>query len=88
MQDLSWEQVCYSLVPGYTLTVSCCQGTNACYTEKLDAVKKFTGDRSRYSQVIINTEWGAFGDDGQLNEWMTPADTALDQFIKNKGQQL
>ena len=24
-------------------------GTNACYMENLDAVKKYTGDRSKYS---------------------------------------
>ena len=72
----------------HCLLFSVSKGTNACYMENLDAVKKFSGDRSRYSQVIINTEWGAFGDDGQLEEWMTPADKALDQFITNKGQQL
>ena len=65
------------------------QGTNACYMERLDAVKKFTGDRSRYSQVIINTEWGAFGADGELKEWMTAADCELDKHVAtNKGQQM
>ena len=56
--------------------------------ERLDAVKKFTGDRSCYSQVIINTEWGAFGDDGKLEEWMTDADKELDKHVANKGQQM
>lgn len=63
-------------------------GTNACYMEKLDAVPKFKGDRKRYSQVIINTEWGAFGDDGKLNKWMTPYDHQLDEKVVNRGQQL
>ena len=82
--------VCVCVVGGvcHCLLFSVSQGTNACYMENLDAVKKFSGDRSRYSQVIINTEWGAFGDNGQLEEWMTPADKALDQLITNKGQQL
>jgi hexokinase len=62
-------------------------GTNACYMENLDAVPKFTGDRSRYSQVIINTEWGAFGDDGQLDSFMTDFDRELDRLVVNKGQQ-
>ncbi len=63
-------------------------GTNACYLEKLDAIPKFKGDRSRYSHVIVNTEWGAFGDDGEmLKPYLTPSDYALDQLVKNKGQQ-
>lgn len=62
-------------------------GTNACYIESLDAVPKFSGDRSRYSNVIINTEWGAFGDDGKLDHYLTSADRELDQLIVNKGQQ-
>ena len=63
-------------------------GTNACYMESLDAVPKFNGDRKRYSQVIINTEWGAFGDDGKLDKWMTPYDRQLDDEVVNRGQQL
>ena len=54
-------------------------GTNACYMENLDAVPKFTGDRSRYSQVIINTEWGAFGENGKLDPFLTQFDRELDQ---------
>ena len=62
-------------------------GTNACYMENLDAVPKFTGDRSRYSQVMINTEWGAFGDNGKLDPFLTEFDRELDQLVVNTGQQ-
>ncbi len=62
-------------------------GTNACYMERLDAVTKFTGDRTRYSEVIINTEWGAFGDDGKLDPYLTEFDRELDKLVLNKGQQ-
>ena len=62
-------------------------GTNACYMENLDKVGKFPGDRSRYSQVIINTEWGAFGDDGTLENWLTEFDKELDKHVLNPGQQ-
>lgn len=62
-------------------------GTNACYMENLSAVPKFSGDRSRYSQVIINTEWGAFGDDGKLDSYLTDFDMELDKLVVNKGQQ-
>ena len=62
-------------------------GTNACYMENLDAVKKYTGDRSKYSQVIINTEWGAFGDDGALEPWLNEFDKELDKHVANPGEQ-
>lgn len=62
-------------------------GTNACYMESLDEVPKYTGDRSRYSNVIINTEWGAFGDNGKLDPYLTDFDKELDTLVVNKGQQ-
>ncbi len=62
-------------------------GTNACYMENLDAVPKYAGDRSRYSQVVINSEWGAFGDDGKLDAFLTPQDRELDNLVRNRGQQ-
>lgn len=63
-------------------------GTNACYMEKTDAIGKYKGDRSKHSEVIINCEWGAFGDDGKLDPWLTPYDNALDDHVLNKKQQL
>ena len=62
-------------------------GTNACYLEKLDAIPKFQGDKKDYSHVIVNTEWGAFGDDGKMKAYLTPYDLQLDELVKNKGQQ-
>ncbi len=62
-------------------------GTNACYMENLEAVPKYSGDRTRYSQVVINTEWGAFGDDGRLDSYLTRFDRELDTLVKNTGQQ-
>ena len=64
------------------------ESINACYMESLDAVPKFKGDRKQYSRVIINTELGAFGDDGKLNEWRTDYDDQLDKESANPGQQL
>ena len=63
-------------------------GTNACYMENLDAVKKYNGDRSKYSQVIVNTEWGAFGDDGALDPWLTEFDRKLDENMVNCREQM
>ena len=62
-------------------------GTNACYTESLANVKKFNGDRSLYDKVIINTEWGAFGDKGSLKDIITEFDTSFDSQ-KDKGKQM
>lgn len=63
-------------------------GTNACYMENLDAVPKFRGGSKRYSQVIINTEWGAFGDDGKLDDLMTPYDRQLADKVVNSRHHL
>ena len=63
-------------------------GTNACYTEKTDAIPKYGGDRSRYSHVVVNLEWGAFGDDGVLEPWLTEFDRQLDAQVENKGEQM
>ena len=63
-------------------------GTNACYLERLDAVHKFTGDRSKHSHVIINCEWGAFGDGGEMDPWLTDFDRELDTKVLNPGQQV
>jgi hexokinase len=62
-------------------------GANACYMEEIDAIPKFSGD-GRHTKVIVNTEWGAFGDDGKLNQWRNEYDRNLDENSSNPGQQL
>ena len=37
--------------------------------------------------MIINTEWGAYGDDGALNRWLTEYDEIIDQNSVNVGRQ-
>ena len=63
-------------------------GTNACYMEHLDNVPKWDGDRDEPRQVIINTEWGAFGDNGSLNHVQTKYDEQVDKNSLNPGMQL
>lgn len=63
-------------------------GTNACYMEKLDNIEKWTGDDFDPREVIINTEWGAFGDNGVLDWLMTEQDKRVDAESINPGQQL
>ncbi|CAI8016985.1 Hexokinase-2 [Geodia barretti] len=63
-------------------------GTNACYMEKTAAIPKFTGDRSKFPDVIVNCEWGAFGEDGSMDDWLTDYDKAVEEKVINRGQQI
>ncbi|KIH66276.1 Hexokinase [Ancylostoma duodenale] len=66
-------------------------GTNACYMEKLSRIGKLgnecDGDNLP-DEMIINTEWGAFGDDGALDSIRTEYDRFVDQHSINPGKQL
>lgn len=63
-------------------------GSNACYLEKLDYVKTWNGDFNEPKQVIINMEWGAFGDNGCLDFLRTDYDLEVDKTSLNKGKQV
>lgn len=63
-------------------------GTNACYVEKLEKVGLWDGDKSGPSQVVINTEWGAFGDNGCLDFIRTSSDYQIDRESINPGKQI
>ncbi|KAK7793817.1 hypothetical protein R5R35_014322 [Gryllus longicercus] len=62
-------------------------GSNACYVEKVENAQLFDGDRSK-PYVLINTEWGAFGDDGALDFVRTEFDRDIDNNSINPGKQL
>ncbi|XP_050420858.1 hexokinase type 2 isoform X2 [Adelges cooleyi] len=61
-------------------------GCNACYVEKVENAELFDGDSSK-PYVIINTEWGAFGDDGKLASITTKYDREIDELSLNAGCQ-
>ncbi|CAF3509053.1 unnamed protein product [Rotaria sp. Silwood1] len=63
-------------------------GTNACYIENLDKVGTWNGNYNEPKQVIINTEWGAFGDNGCLNFIRTKYDEEVDISSINPGKQI
>lgn len=63
-------------------------GCNACYMERLDEVETIELDDGGPNQVIINTEWGAFGDNGCLDFVRTEYDRELDTYSINPGKQL
>lgn len=50
-------------------------------------METFNGDRTK-PYVIINTEWGAFGDDGCLDFIRTSFDRTIDKNSRNPGKQL
>uniref|UniRef100_A0A673XWW9 hexokinase n=1 Tax=Salmo trutta TaxID=8032 RepID=A0A673XWW9_SALTR len=60
-------------------------GTNACYMEELRHIDLVEGDEGR---MCINTEWGAFGDDGSLEDLRTEFDREIDRGSLNPGKQL
>ncbi|XP_020830805.1 hexokinase-1 isoform X1 [Phascolarctos cinereus] len=60
-------------------------GTNACYMEEMRHIDVVEGDEGR---MCINTEWGAFGDDGSLNDFRTEFDKEIDRGSLNPGKQL
>ncbi|XP_063047855.1 hexokinase-1 [Engraulis encrasicolus] len=60
-------------------------GTNACYMEELRHIDLVEGDEGR---MCINTEWGAFGDDGTLEDIRTEFDREIDRGSLNPGKQL
>lgn len=59
-------------------------GSNACYMEEMRNVEMVDGDEGR---MCINMEWGAFGDNGCLDDIRTEYDRAVDDFSLNPGKQ-
>ncbi|XP_012733860.1 hexokinase-2 isoform X2 [Fundulus heteroclitus] len=60
-------------------------GTNACYMEQMRNLQLLDGDEG---QMCVNTEWGAFGDDGALEDVRTDIDREIDAGSLNPGKQL
>ena len=63
-------------------------GTNACYLEDIENVGTWDGDTNEPKHVVINTEWGAFGDQGELDFILTKWDREVDKESVNPGRQL
>ncbi|XP_015589689.1 hexokinase-1 isoform X1 [Cephus cinctus] len=53
-------------------------GTNACYFERADRVEHWETERHGEKEVIIDIEWGAFGDNGVLEFIKTDFDREND----------
>jgi len=63
-------------------------GTNACYMENLQRVETWNGDYNEPKQVIINMEWGAFGNNKCLTEIRTKYDEEVDLSSVNPRRQI
>ncbi|ELU09300.1 hypothetical protein CAPTEDRAFT_151872 [Capitella teleta] len=61
-------------------------GCNAAYVERVENVKKWQPNgNSRSPQVVIDIEWGAFGDNGSLDFIKTKYDAAVDAHSNHVG---
>uniref|UniRef100_A0A240SX15 Phosphotransferase n=1 Tax=Glossina morsitans morsitans TaxID=37546 RepID=A0A240SX15_GLOMM len=56
--------------------------TNAVYEEKMKHIQLFSEERFN-STMLINTQWGSFGNHGALNFMRSPIDFALDESSTN-----
>lgn len=54
-------------------------GCNAAYFEKVQKIEKWEGKHPGIDEVIIDIEWGAFGDNGVLDFMKTEIDKDVDQ---------
>ncbi|KAM3172992.1 hypothetical protein ACTXT7_013411 [Hymenolepis weldensis] len=71
-------------------------GTNAAYIEKIEAcefMKKLESGKPIFrskeeDSVIVNMEWGAFGEKGELEPYLTDFDLELDNASLHPGKQI
>eukprot|EP00800_Vazella_pourtalesii_P002582 TRINITY_DN12502_c0_g1_i3.p1 TRINITY_DN12502_c0_g1~~TRINITY_DN12502_c0_g1_i3.p1 ORF type:complete len:444 (-),score=92.86 TRINITY_DN12502_c0_g1_i3:696-2027(-) len=63
-------------------------GTNACYLEEISKIPKYKSPPPSATHVLINTEWGAFGENGALDKFITEIDSELDKTALHKKQQI
>lgn len=59
-------------------------GSNCCYMEKMSNIEVL---ESNDGDMCINMEWGAFGDDGILDDIRNEYDTDIDEHSLNRGKQ-
>ncbi|CAG2060665.1 unnamed protein product, partial [Timema podura] len=67
------------LDPRTTIGLILGTGSNACYLERADRVQHWEQQRHGEKQVIIDIEWGAFGDNGTLDFIKTDFDRIVDK---------
>lgn len=78
------RQLCPGCGGGDTSVGPTGTGTNACYMEEMRNVGTVEGEQGR---MCINMEWGAFGDNGCLDDFFTDFDRLVDEKTINAGKQ-
>lgn len=63
-------------------------GSNACYVERVENAELFDLPGNTKEHVLINTEWGAFGENGALDFIRTEYDDDVDKHSINPGKQI
>ncbi|XP_018798814.1 PREDICTED: hexokinase-2-like [Bactrocera latifrons] len=63
-------------------------GCNACYTEKVENCERLDSKYKDRPKIIINVEWGAFGEKGGLDHLLTDYDKIVDKNSLNAGTQI
>lgn len=65
-------------------------GTNACYIENLNRIETIEDfqDEYQYKEMIVNTEWGAFGENGSIDFIRSRYDDEIDKTSINVGKQI
>lgn len=59
-------------------------GTNVCYMEEMQNIERVEGDGGR---MCVNMEWGAFGENGELDDFCTQFDHSVDDCSATPGKQ-
>ncbi|NWX35485.1 HXK3 protein, partial [Notiomystis cincta] len=59
------------------------KGSNCCFMAEAHLVEMAEETSGR---MCVNTEWGCFGDDGILNDILTPYDVCVDEESSNPGE--
>ncbi|KAF7233110.1 hypothetical protein EG68_08977 [Paragonimus skrjabini miyazakii] len=63
-------------------------GTNCCYFERGSRIQKPFAKFACGQELVINTEWGGFGDSGTLQQFMTKYDKEIDAATLTPGKQI
>ncbi|XP_067631866.1 hexokinase type 2 [Eurosta solidaginis] len=64
-------------------------GCNACYVERVENADLLEIEyKTDKRHILVNTEWGAFGESGQLEFMRTDYDRTVDKLTLNAGTQL
>jgi len=65
-------------------------GTNACYIENIDRIDTLEDfqEETSFKEMIVNTEWGAFGENGSIDFIRSRYDDEIDKTSINVGKQI